>query len=265
MDGKARQARADEPQFDPAMYRQLDADLGSRSGARVIAPMVLEMVSAKSVLDVGCGVGSWLAVFGELGVEDYVGVDSAFVQPDLLQIPADRFLVRDLRDPLEVGRRFDLVVCLEVAADLPEDLAPRFVADLARLAPAVLFSAAIPYQAGAGTGRVNQRWPSYWADLFAVAGMEVLDPFRNRIWRNPEVPWWYAQNVLLYATPELIAASPKLAAAREGTHRDQLSLVHPELFLAAQVFRVVAGRLPLAAAEAVKRRIGMRVADPGPY
>src|SRR5215217_4033202 len=46
-----------------------------RSSARVIVPLVLELVQPRSVVDVGCGTGEWLSVFEEHGVEDVWGVD----------------------------------------------------------------------------------------------------------------------------------------------------------------------------------------------
>src|SRR5439155_23022208 len=49
------------------------------------------------------------------------------------------------------------------------------------------------------------------------------------IWSNPAVLPFYRQNVVIFATPEFIAARPVLARDRERTVEDQLSLVHPEL------------------------------------
>jgi ribosomal protein L11 methylase PrmA len=46
---------------------------GTRSSAEVIVPLVLEVVKARSVIDVGCGTGEWLSVFKEHGVEDIWG------------------------------------------------------------------------------------------------------------------------------------------------------------------------------------------------
>jgi len=40
----------------------------------VVVPIVPEVIEAKSVVEVGCGGGTWLAVFRELGVRDIVGL-----------------------------------------------------------------------------------------------------------------------------------------------------------------------------------------------
>src|SRR5579862_3100091 len=63
--------------------------------------------------------------------------------------------------PFNLGRSFDLAMSFEVAEHLPPDAAKGFVDSLTRLAPLVLFSAAIPFQGG--VGHINEQWPEYWA------------------------------------------------------------------------------------------------------
>ena len=52
---------------------------GARRSARVLVPLVQRLVSARSVIDVGCGQGTWLSVFRELGVGELRGVDGEHV------------------------------------------------------------------------------------------------------------------------------------------------------------------------------------------
>ena len=79
----------------------------SRKSAREIIPLVLDLIAPKHVIDVGCGVGAWLSVFEELGVEDILGVDGEWVDEKMLQIPQQRFQSHDLKKPLQIDRRFD--------------------------------------------------------------------------------------------------------------------------------------------------------------
>src|SRR4051794_6556440 len=115
---------------------------GARRSARVIVPRVLGLVAARSVIDVGCGQGTWLSVFAECGAPDVFGIDGDYVDARRFEIPAERFEPRDLSRPFELLRTFDLAVSLEVAEHLPAAAADDFVASLTRLAPVVLFSAA---------------------------------------------------------------------------------------------------------------------------
>lgn len=179
---------------------------GSLAGARAILPEVLRIVPATSVVDVGCGVGGWLEVAGELGVATVRGVDGGHVERDSLRIPVDRFVEVDLAVPgalANVGR-FDLAICLEVAEHLPATRADSLIAELTGLAPAVLFSAAIPGQGG--MHHVNEQWQSWWADRFRGRGYLPID-VRWRFWDDQRIPWWYRQNTVLYVDRTSAAAS----------------------------------------------------------
>ncbi len=230
----------------------------SRQSAREIVPLVLELTGARSVVDVGCGVGTWLAVFREHGVEDVLGIDGDYVDRTMLEIPAHLFVARDLAGPVRLNRQFDLAVSLEVAEHLPAECAGTLVASLASLAPAVLFSAAIPFQGG--TGHVNERWPEYWAARFREEGYVVVDCIRRKVWRNRNVASWYAQNTLLFARPDYVESRPLLKEELASTDPMPLAVVHPRryLYLAdprnMPLGRVLAA-LPALFAKALGRRL----------
>jgi SAM-dependent methyltransferase len=215
---------------EPSVY---DADYfdwqirGARLSAEVVVPLVLELVGPRSVVDVGCGVGAWLAVFGEHGIADLLGVDGAFLDRWRLLIPTESFVAHDLTTPLRLGRTFDLAVCLEMAEHLPGEAAETLTATLTDLAPVVLFSAAPPGQGG--VGHVNEQPPAYWQALFWRRGYVPVDVLRSQIWTDGRVEPWYSQNTLLYVRQDCLRFYPRLREARRQTDDDQLLRIHPRL------------------------------------
>jgi SAM-dependent methyltransferase len=202
---------------------------GATRSAEVIVPLVLRLLNVRSVVDVGCGDGSWLGVFSKFGVEDVLGLDGEYVDRGMLQIRADHFRAADLREPLVLARVFDLAISLEVAEHLPPECAPTLVESLTRLAPAVLFSAAIPFQGG--DNHLNEQWLDKWASLFKERDYVAIDCIRRRVWQNDSVEWWYAQNTLLFARASLLEDNQELRAELERTDINSLSLVHPKQYL----------------------------------
>lgn len=213
--------------YNPAFYDQ-QAD-GSALSASVVLDCLFEHYRPGSVVDVGCGVGTWLQVCREKGVENVLGIDGDYVDRARLRIPVDRFAPADVTNHDDVAaksehRRFDLAISLEVAEHLSDEHAQAFVQTLTHLSDRVLFSAAIPYQGG--TNHVHENWPEYWAILFRKAGYEVVDLFRPRLWGDRRVSFWYRQNALLFVRKGSLAEA---TFASDLGLRFPLSAVHPEM------------------------------------
>ena len=101
--------------YDADFYaRQQD---GSLQSARRVLPHLLRLVAPRSIVDVGCGVGTWLKAAAELGVRDLAGLDGAYVDRALLQIPHEQF----------TASIYEAVHC---SADVHAALSPRFRAFL---------------------------------------------------------------------------------------------------------------------------------------
>ncbi|MGH3252916.1 MAG: class I SAM-dependent methyltransferase [Trebonia sp.] len=223
--------------YTPAFFEELTH--GTRESARAVVAVVNELLRPASVLDVGCGTGTWLAEWRRAGVSDLLGIDGDYVDRAVLQVPTGKFAPADLEQPFSLGRTFDLVQTLEVAEHLDEAHADAFVESLARHGETILFAAAIPGQGG--THHVNEQWPSYWAAKFAKAGYTAYDIIRPRIWTDPRVAVWYRQNILIFARERGFEVST--------THLD---LVHPELW---QSPGRVLDRIPDALATLLRRKL----------
>ncbi|MEG3864454.1 glycosyltransferase [Microcoleus sp. Z1_B2] len=226
----ASQTNQNQQSFYTRDFYQLIGE-GTRTSAREIIPLLLDLLQPilpKSVVDVGCGTGSWLAAFHKLGISDCLGIDGDYVDRTILQIPLNQFQSADLKQPLQINRKFDLAISLEVAEHLPATCAENFVNSLTQLAPVILFSAAIPFQGG--VEHVNEQWPQYWVYYFQQNGYAVIDCLRKKIWNNEKVEPWYAQNILIFVKQEHLSGYPRLVNEYQNTDLNQLAIVHPKIY-----------------------------------
>lgn len=198
---------------------------GSLRSARVIIPILLRYFPVRSVVDIGCGIGTWLKVFEENGVRHVLGVDGPHIDPAMLVIHSQKFLAVDLQAELRLLDCYDLAMSLEVAEHLPEAFSTRFVTKLTEAAPIVLFSAAVPGQPG--LQHVNTQWQDYWRAIFGDRGYVALDIVRPAVWGRGDVDYWYQQNTIVYCHSSIAVTRSDLPWDSEKT---SLNVVHPALY-----------------------------------
>src|SRR4029079_2916208 len=86
----------------------------NRRSAELVLAELFQYFAPKSVLDVGCGIGTWLAVAQRMGVAEIQGIEGNWLDRRLVQVPESLIVDVDLEQSFDLGRRFDLVICLEV-------------------------------------------------------------------------------------------------------------------------------------------------------
>ena len=197
---------------------------GGMRSARKLLPLIFEYAPARTLVDVGCGIGAWTRVAKELGCT-VLGLDGDWVPLEQLLIEPGEFLRADLANPpRDLGRHFDVALSLEVGEHLPAASAERFVEFLTELAPIVVFSAAVPCQMG--TQHINEQYPGYWARLFEQRGFAAFDVIRPRCWYDREIEFYYRQNVLVYVSRARAAEFD--AATKASSIGHPLDIVHPD-------------------------------------
>jgi SAM-dependent methyltransferase len=180
---------------------------GSIASANRFAAFVVQLLQISSVLDVGCGRGAWLREWRNSGVAVARGVDGPYVRESSLLIPPTDFRAVDLSKKFDLGERFDLVICLEVAEHLPGDSSTALIDSLVSHSDLVLFSAATPGQGG--ENHINERPLAFWQALFAKHGYVAFDVIRKRFRSDLGVEPWYRYNSILYAAPARAAILPQ--------------------------------------------------------
>lgn len=219
--GRRSTPSSDAQFYDNVFFEAIEA--GSLASAAAIVPLVGELVSIESVIDIGCGRGAWLRHFLAQGTRIIAGYDGNYVDRSSLLIPLDDFHVVDLTSPELIPGRYSLAVCLEVAEHLPRSRATSLVSNLCALAPAILFSAAVPGQGG--TNHINEQWPFFWERLFTDNGYVKLDPIRRQVFAHPSVATHYKQNVFLYVADDLLACDQRLRHELELVQKQTVTIV----------------------------------------
>lgn len=212
--------------YDDVFYDYVNS--GAVSSAQCILPLLLQHIEIRSVLDVGCGQGAWLSVFRALGVAEIAGLDGAHVDQSKLLIPGPSFSATDLCQGFSLGKRYDLVQCLEVAEHLPPTSSAGFIDALVLHGDLILFSAAAKGQGG--NSHINEQDYEYWRAHFARHGYVAIDYVRPLVLNNPQVEPWYRYNMFLYASPKRLASLPAVITRYKVSDQERLRDVSPSLY-----------------------------------
>lgn len=218
-----------------------DADLHNMRSPKAFVPVLVELFQPKSVVDFGCGIGNFLEVFTQHGVTDVLGIEGDWVNLKMLSnhLSPEHLKTADLTQELKLDRKFDIAISFEVAEHLPPEAAKQFIETLTSSSDIVVFSAAVPYQAG--QNHLNEQWPEYWANIFSQYHFHQFDLIRPRIWNTDQIQVWYRQNTFVYI--------------REGVkhHFETVSFpenfraIHPEMYSykAQKLEEILRGRITL--------------------
>jgi len=169
--------------------------------ARRVLAVLLDLIEfPRSVVDLGGNTGAWCKAFKEAGATRVLCIDHPGVRSDRMMIEENEFMPCDLRAALPEPVPCDMALCLEVLEHLPAAAGEAALDFLTQSAPLVLFSAGVPGQPG--WEHINSRPPSYWKDAFQRRGFERFDIIRPRILGDTSLPFWYRQNIFLFAGRE---------------------------------------------------------------
>lgn len=152
---------------------------------------IVELVNARSILDIGCGTGKTTVYLHRRGFEA-VGVEASSLailkseNPDLIH-------QHDLRNELHLRKSFDLVWCFEVAEHIHPKFVDIFVNNLTRHSKVVALSAAPPGQGG--EGHFNEQPKSYWEKKFADRGYALHAEWTSAM---QEIDEFYSENMLVF-------------------------------------------------------------------
>lgn len=245
--------------YDEKFYDYINR--GAKRSAAAILPLILQNHRVKSVADFGCGQGAWLSVWKELGINEILGLDGDYVAQESLLISPTEFLPSDLSQPVNLGRRFDLVQSLEVAEHLPETAADIFVDNLVKHGDMIFFSAATVGQGG--ENHINEQPYDYWRSKFNARGYVLLDAIRPMVTKRRDVEPWYRYNTFLFVKTSHLNAIPPQLARYELPSDQAVKDVSPPLYKARKlVLRLTPTRVRTWLAILKKHFVAHSLGDP---
>jgi SAM-dependent methyltransferase len=207
--------------YDKAFYESRHNE--TKKSAQHLLNHLFNFYKPNSVVDFGCGVGTWLGVCKELGTSKIKGFEGPWLDTVHLVIDKNEFNHADLTTKMTFEEKFDMAITLEVAEHIVKEKADIFLDNLTASSDVILFSAAIPNQGG--VDHVNEQWPSYWIAKFAERGYKVVDIIRPALWNNAEVKLWYKQNSLLF-----VKENKHIEALSQYKDNGMHDIVHPQMF-----------------------------------
>lgn len=205
---------------------------GSLFSAENVIPIIMDIFKPNNVMDLGCGIGTWLSVFkSKFNITDVLGVDGDYIETEMLQIKKEEFVAHNLEVPFVASKKYDLAMSVEVGEHLPDSCSENLVKSLTDASDVIVFSAALPGQTG--TNHINEQMPEYWAKKFIDRGYICVDCIRKQIWNTKGIDVWYRQNILVYIKKETyeLKYKDKLYKYVEKTDPEFLTRVHPELLI----------------------------------
>lgn len=175
----------------------LEGEKLKRDSAAKVAEIISSHLSFRTVFDIGCGMGIYLEQFHRLGKEP-LGCDFSVKG---LGISPKEFTIfqADATRPIVLNRKYDLVVCFEVAEHINKRHSRQLVTNCTANGDTVLFTAA-PVGQG-GVGHINEQPYQFWIDLFGEQGFRLEDEQSQAMraqMKSENVVFWIANNLMLF-------------------------------------------------------------------
>lgn len=169
---------------------------------KVIVDYIIKNIkpNLSSVIDYGCGAGWFLYYFKKAGINDFMGIEPnkeiiSVLDPSI----KDNIKFLDLTKNINLDRKFDLAMNIEVVEHIDEKYADLIVDNITRHINLLIFSAATPGQGG--YGHVNERPFEYWerklnfVDFFC--NKNQTKEFRNYL-NIEKANSWYRKNISIF-------------------------------------------------------------------
>lgn len=129
-----------------------------------------------TVLDLGCGQGQFANAFlnAELDVTAVEGSKAGVARAIQRGMPPERMHRHDLRLPLQLDRKFDIVMCTEIAEHIETPFSSQLINTIAEHSDICWFSSERPDTNAGHLHHSNEQPDIFWINLFRFYGFRPL-------------------------------------------------------------------------------------------
>jgi len=178
------------------------------------AKLLYEHFGFSSLVDFGCGIGSYIEVFKSKGCEvkgfDY-GFEYAKDLYDMVGLTDDEVAFGDVTKEITLEKKYDAALSIEVAEHIPESKSSILVSNLTNAASDIIIFSAAKIGQG-GTGHINCQNSEFWIDLFNEQGwspqditglVSTMTPTRDMAAVGGSYVWeWVFNNLMVFRSKE---------------------------------------------------------------
>ena len=167
-----------------------------------IGEYIVKILKAKSIIDFGCGVGSFLEGAYNYNCKKILGIE--------LNLPAAKkyipknilpFIIqKDITSPIELNEKFDFGISFEVAEHIDPEKSKNFINNLTNYSNKYIILTAAPPGQG-GTNHINLRKKIFWMNLIQKRGFKYekkLVEQCKKDWEKFETPEYILKNLMIF-------------------------------------------------------------------
>jgi len=197
---KLAKEKQKKPNYDNKYYKK--KYIKYRSWEKDIGRNIVSMFQPKSILDLGCGIGSYLEGALEGGCKDLYGIELNYDKAKKYITKNISFYIKsgDITKELNLKKKFDCVLSIEVAEHVEMSQVSFFINNIIRYAEKyILFTAAPPGQPG--RGHINLKKKNFWIKYIEDKGVTYKDEIVQqcvKAWSDFNTPLYILQNLMVF-------------------------------------------------------------------
>lgn len=173
-----------------------------RAWENAIGENIVKTLSPSSIIDLGCGVGSYLEGVLKAGCNDMLGIEISFEKAKAYFVDEIKSYIQygDITTNLNLNRTFDCVMSFEVAEHIEPESTYAFINNLTQLSDKyIIFTAAPPGQKG--TGHINTRNMDFWIKEISsnrFSYQEDMVKVFASLWKEYGTEWYILRNLMVF-------------------------------------------------------------------